>query len=77
MAVGRRTSIEAPSADEESVEDATVSHAPMAPVEEPDTEPEEHAPVDEPEHPRAGREPPTAQAKKSPRKRTKAGKRRR
>ena len=68
MAVGRRTSIESPSADEESVEDAAVSHAPIASVEEPDTEPGEHPPVEEPEHPRAAPESPKAQSKKPARK---------
>ena len=49
---GRRTSIEAPSEEDESVEQAIESHIPQAPVEEPDPDPTEHPPVDEPEHPR-------------------------
>ena len=63
---GRRTSIEAPAEDDESVEQAFESHTPQAPVEEPDPDPAGHPPVDEPEHPR----PPNPQRRKSaPRKR--------
>src|SRR5438876_12261502 len=67
MIVGRRTSIEAPSEDEESVEDETVAHAQPASVEEPDTE-LEHAPVEEPERLRPDRERRKAHSKKSARK---------
>ena len=77
MTVGRRTSIESPSADEESVEDAVVSHASPASVEEPDTELEEHAPVEEPEHPRPDRERHKAHPKKAARKPTRVVRRRR
>ena len=77
MSVGRRTSIEEPSADEESVEDAAVSHAPPASVEEPDTELEEHAPVEEPEYPGPDRKRRKAHSNKSARKPAPAAKRRR
>jgi outer membrane biosynthesis protein TonB len=55
---GRRTSIEAPSEEDESVEQAVESHIPQAPVEEPDPDPAQHPPVDEPEHPRTPSNPP-------------------
>ena len=64
---GRRTSIEAPGEDDESVEQAFESHTPQAPVEEPDPDPAEHPPVDEPEHPRPPSNPP--RRKSAPRKR--------
>jgi hypothetical protein len=55
---GRRTSIESPDEEDESVEQVIESHAPQAPVEEPDPDPAEHPPVDEPEHPRSPSNPP-------------------
>jgi len=64
---GRRTSIEAPGGEDESVEQAIESHVPQAPVEEPDPDPAEHPPVDEPEHPRTPSNPP--RRKSGPRKR--------
>lgn len=59
---GRRTSIESPDQDDESVEQVTEAHTPQAPVEEPDPDPAEHAPVDEPEHPRSPSNPPRRNA---------------
>jgi hypothetical protein len=55
---GRRTSIESPDQEDESVEQVIESHTPQAPVEEPDPDPAEHPPVDEPEHPRSPSSPP-------------------
>lgn len=80
MEVGKRTSIEAPSADEESIEDVTESHVPMEPVEEPDSDSNEHAPVEEPVRPRSEREPgkpPKPSARRSASKTSPARKRRR